>query len=271
MNIITNLNDTFARVGGRRTVARPGCSEISAAVEAGADWPQDEISLSPLVAAAASAGLDTGSSEARQMGARLQFRLNFASQHVKQLSAEGSFEAERGELSLSVSFTFQRQVTRNGRQEVHTFQAQLKLRASNVQSVTARPFEEKEDIGLLLRRLVDDIMDIAWRDNTRLAGVVFDHEDWMELAAVDRGRTLNALAALIQMVIAYTHQLKAMKEGKRVQDITLTPQRQKTAGVRVHQEATIISEFSLEVTLIPPAPFSQREKGENAGVSETLF
>ena len=261
MNIITGLNSTLAAVSRQRSAARPGYAASSGATLAETCLPQDEVSLSPVAAAAANAGLDTGSSQARQMNNRLQFRLDFASRHVSQLSAEGSYEADRGELSLSVSFTFERQVTVNGRQEVRTFQAQLSLRATHVDSLTAQPFEEKEDIGLLLRRLVNDIMDTASRDNTRLAGVVFDHEDWMDLATVDRGRTLNALMALIQMVIAYTHQLKATKEGKPVQDVMLAPQRQETAGVRVRQDASMISEFSLEVSLIPPAPFSHGEKG----------
>lgn len=210
---------------------------------------QDACCLSPLAAALAASGLDVARSriEPAEGNTRLDFSLAFSSQRVSQLKAEGIYVTDRQEMQLSLSFAFERQLVVDGHTERRTYQVQLNLCASNVRMTSLEAFELKEDIGQLVRRLVDDIIETVCKENTRLSGVIINHEDLLELASRDRGRTLEALTTLIQLVINYTHTLKSMREGRAVQDVILTPQRQKTAGLKVHREAIRLTDFSLSV------------------------
>jgi len=279
MRIGSTAGEELARIGRLAAPARPAVICDTHASPPRADLTQDvHCCLSPLAAAIATAGLDTSCSCVRQSqaGAQLEFSLAFASQRLGQLKARGVYVAESEEMHLSLSFTFERQTVVEGRSERCIYQVQLNLSATNVRATSLDAFEEKEDISQLVRRLVDDLIEVACKENTRLAGVIIDHEDLLELASRDRGRILDALAALIQVVIHYTHMFKALSEGKAVQDVILTPQRQKTSGVRVHQEAISLTDFSLSLRQVdrtetqsqtPARPLPAEETEEKTGVS----
>ena len=269
-----NLGQIWQPTAWPRSASKPGIDTP----QSRSDFNQDVFCLSPLAASVAAGGLDTTCSYVRQaeLNTQLEFSLAFASRHVSQLRAEGIYMTDRQEMRLSLSFTFERQLVVDGRTQRSTYQVQLDLCASNVRTMSLEAFEEKEDIGQLVRRLVDDIIETACKENTRLSGVIIDHQDLLELASRDRGRILEALITLIQTVIDYTHTFKTMREGRAIQDVILTPQRQKISGIKVHQEAIHLTDFSLTLSQLDTAEMQsatqvQRlpseptgEKGSNA-------
>jgi hypothetical protein len=260
VNVTSSLADAASGGGSFSNAYRPALVVRGSTTFCEVDAPEDALSLSPAAAMIADSGLEPLNCWTEQVGSRLDFRLEFSSQAVQQLTASGSYESESGELNLSCSFLFQREVTVNGQVELRSFEAQLSLRAGYTRSRSSQTFKVKEDIGSLLRRLVDNMLDVARSGNQRLAGVVFDQEDLSELAALDHGRMLNLLSGLIQMVITYCYSLKRLKEGEDSEAVILTPHRRCTEGVKVEEQVSSVQEFSLEIKEIDV----QSSAGESA-------
>ena len=104
----------------------------------------------------------------------------------------------------------------------------------------------KEDIVSAVRRLLKRMTEVRDAKNTRLVGVTFDFEDFLDLAGLDNGETAAALIGLIALIVNYTHIVKP-NEGHAPRDVRLKADRKQTHTVETSTAQHSVQDFSLSV------------------------
>jgi hypothetical protein len=246
MSLISDIANPFVGTGPMTRMSVPVNSSRS-----GSGWGpslQDSLSLSDTGMELARSGIDLNRSFVKRSNGSLDFQLEFNSQRTETLSATGYYSEETQEIQMSLSFRYQEEVIVDGRKETHWFEANLNVKASQVRQTSVSVSEEKEDILKVVRRIVEHIGEARDRKNTRLAGVVFDHEDFMDLVMVDGGRAANMLAGLVSMVVNYSYFLKRMEEGEDIQDVVLFAKRGHNLRIDRETNKMAFQEVSLSIT-----------------------
>lgn len=215
--------------------------------------------LSPWAVFLSEEGLDFSASSVVTQSESMDFTLEFTSSSVERLSVSGYYSEETESLNLSWRFTFQKEVTVEGRTELRTFEADIQVNISQVNSMTITPYVRKEDIMFLLRRLFRDIEKIAADGNKTLGGVVLDYKDFREIFAVDNGKLAHDLMALIELTVILAR-LRQMLDSKK-EVVVLTPEREETRGVTVTEASMRMESFHLEIRDIT----STLSAADNAG------
>ncbi len=202
--------------------------------------------LTPAAVRLSEENLDFAHSSVTATSTDLEFNLEFTSSSLERLSATGYYAEESQSLSLSLRYTFQREVTIQGRTQVRTFEASLDIQVSRLQQTAASPFTRKEDIMALVRRLLNDIGRVTANDGELLGGVVIDRDDLLDLVAIDSGRLANKLEALIQLTVMLAR-LKQLLDDETAEVVILNPQREETRGVEVVKFEERLESFQLVI------------------------
>ena len=208
--------------------------------------PNVSTDLTPVAVRLSEENLDFARSSVTTTSTELEFNLEFTSSSLERLSATGYYAEESQSLSLSLRYTFQREVTVEGRTQVRTFEASLDIQVSRLQVTAASPFARKEDIMALVRRLINDISQVAADDGKLLGGVVIDRQDFLDLVAVDNGRLANKLEALIQLTVMLAR-LKQLLDDEATEVVILNPQREETRGWEVVEFEQRLESFQLVI------------------------
>ncbi len=157
--------------------------------------------LSPLPNYLYRQGLDFSRSRVSSSEGSVEFDLHYSVSSSEQLTARGYYAEQSQTLELSFSFTFQQEVSGEAGVEVRRFEGQLQLTLNQVERRSITPYVDQEDILTFLRRLLQEISELA-ADGTRyLGGVVLTQEDFLEMVKLDNGRLVTKLMALIQMTV----------------------------------------------------------------------
>lgn len=232
---------------------------------------QDDVSadLSPWAIVLSEEGLDFNTSTAEMTELSMSFSLEFTSSSVERLSVSGYYSKETASLNLSWHLTFQKEVQVGDHTELRTFEADLSVSISQVDTRSVTPYVHKEDIMSLLRRLLADIQEIAADDDKILGGVVLDYEDFRELFALDNGKLAHNLMALINLTILLAR-LRQMLDGSE-ESVILHPKREKTEGLEVTESSMRLENVQLEIrevtaTNSPTGESTEVEPVENASV-----
>ncbi len=204
------------------------------------------VDLSPTAVLLSEEGLDFSTSSVEALSLGMDFRLEFTSGSVEKLTASGSYSEETRSLHMSWHFTFQKEVAVEGGTELRTFEADLQVSISQVDRKTVTRFSHKEDIIALVRRLMEDIQEIAADDKRILGGVVLDYHDFRELFALDHGKMARDLLALIELTITLAR-LKQMLGEQPKEAVILRPERRETEGMTVSEESMTVEHFRLQI------------------------
>ncbi len=207
--------------------------------------------LSPLPNYLYRQGLDFARSRVSSSASSVEFDLNYSVSSSEQLTARGYYTEQSQTLEISFSFTFQQEVSGEDGVEVRTFEGELHLTLEQVERRSITPYVDQEDILTFLRRLLQDIAELAADDEQHLGGVVLTQEDFLEMVKLDNGRLVTKLMALIQMTVTQA-QMKRLMDGGG--DLTiLTPQREESAGVTTLSYSEQVRQFSLTIRAITAA------------------
>ncbi|MQY64531.1 MAG: hypothetical protein GH143_09585 [Calditrichaeota bacterium] len=201
--------------------------------------------LSPGAVLLSEEGLNFGASSAETLSGSMDFNLEFTSSSVERLSVSGYYSEETETLNLSWHFTFQKGVIVEGRTELRTFEANLQVSVSQVDRKTVTPYVRQEDIMSLVRRLLRDIEETAADEDKILGGVVLDYKDFRELFALDNGKLVHDLMALIELTVILARLRRKLEGDEEV--VILAPEREETRGVIVTETSMIMESFHLEV------------------------
>lgn len=222
---------------------RPPRERVPApAADRGGDVSAD---LSPWAVFLSEEGLDFSTSSVQALELGMDFNLEFTSSSVERLSVSGYYSEETESLNLSWRFTFQQEVSVEGRTELRTFGADIQVNISQVNSKNVTTYARKEDIMSLLRRLFRDIEKIAADENKTLGSVVLDYKDFREIFALDNGKLAHDLMALIELTVILAR-LRQMLDSKK-EVVVLAPEREETRGVTVTETSMRIESFHLEI------------------------
>lgn len=232
---------------------------------------QDTADISPQAMLSSIAGLDFDNSNVEYLESRLDFDLEFKSSAFERLSASGYYAEERRELNLSLNFMFQKEVDVDGQTQTRLFEANLSFSASNVKTFSISPFEKKEDVMELVRRVIKSLSMVSQEDDQILGGVLIDPEDFTEIAAIDNGELAQALYSLIQSIMLYTNIMKEMKEDQGSELVVLCPERRKYFGLEMQENSHEIKNLHLEIKDITEEyqESDQLEEPEEIEVVET--
>lgn len=215
-------------------------------------------------------GLNKDRSSVSRFDSRMEFHLEYESHKAEYLTADGYYSSERQELSLSLNFAWEEQHIVDGRIETRSFEFNLSLKAESVKTTSVQPFQKKEDIMHFVRRLLNDLRKIHQSDDKKLAGVHLDHEDFKELSAIDNGRLLKEVMAMVQMMIMHA-QLKDAMEKEEKSPITLYPEREKFEGVIEESKEMSLSDFQLEYREIKAEYLNQERSSLLNGPNKTTM
>jgi len=209
--------------------------------------PEGAVSadLSPGAVLLSEEGLDFSASSVETLSGSMDFNLEFTSSSVERLSVSGYYSEETETLNLSWHFTFQKEVVVEGRIELRTFEANLQVSISQVDRKTVTPYVRQEDIMSLVRRLLRDIEEIATDDNKILGGVVLDYKDFRELFALDNGKIIHDLMALIELTVILARLRQKLEGNEEV--VILAPEREETRGITVTETSMRMESFHLEI------------------------
>ena len=171
-------------------------------------------------------------------------------------------------MNLSVHFTFRKEVAVEGHAELRTFKADLQISVSQVNRKTVTPYARKEDIMSLVRRLLRDIEETASDENKVLGGVILDYKDFRELFALDNGKLVHNLMALIELTVILARLRQRLEGDEKV--VVLTPERKETRGVSVTETGMRMESFHLKVREVTAAeagePLASTIPGNEAGL-----
>ncbi|UCH62230.1 MAG: hypothetical protein JSU77_10540 [Fidelibacterota bacterium] len=211
--------------------------------------------LSPGAVLLSEEGLDFGASSVETLSGNMDFNLEFTSSSVERLSVSGYYSEETGTLNLSWHFTFQKEVVVEGRAELRTFEADLQVSVSQVNHKTVTPYVRKEDIMSLVRRILRDIEETVADDDKVLGGVVLDYKDFRELFALENGKLIHDLMALIELTVILARLRQKLEGDEEV--VILAPEREETRGISVTETSMRMESFHLEVRDVTIAPAAE--------------
>ena len=201
-----------------------------------------------------------------------EFKFNYSENSSLKISGNGAAYNNKIDLDVSAEFTFQSGKTgKNG--SARFYKAALSFHLSVQKNLSVNPFEKKEDILSLVRRVVNTVVKVVLDKDKDLAGIIFDPDDFKELAALDHGAFLKKFQAIIQSIIISSKVLHVIKGEKQGEQILITPKRNKSAGVKIDfSEAIVkdisfkIEDISIENTAYKRPPADKQVKNENNGV-----
>lgn len=178
---------------------------------------------------------------------RVDFNFSFTSSAKESLSASGYVERREQHASLTLNYTFERAVVVDGKRELRTFQASLLFEADTSQSLSVKPFKEKEDIMHFLNRIVNDIFDLLQDDSQVLTGITLDQKDLAEVMNLDHGKAKRMFDGLMSAIMTMA-MLKRMKRGSDAgPNVILNEKRKETTGIQAEKASSAQFSFSLSI------------------------
>ena len=242
----TIISDTY-RVN-RHSSSTPNDKYCAIRIRSG-----DRLSLSNDLMNLSRTGLDADRSFIIQTESRIDFQLVYVRSEFQTATASGWYETERNKMRASMSFEFQQILVTDEGMESRIFELKIEFTASEFKSTSIMSFEEKEDILDLVRRLIESLRDVVKDDEKILSGVIFDFDDYRDVANVDEGRLLKTLESLVRMIILHTRFLTAIKGEKDMESVILHPERRSTARVVIKEEKLKGMNFNITVREFIPA------------------
>ncbi len=100
----------------------------------------------------------------------------------------------------------------------------------------------------LVRRLLRDIEETAADENKILGGVVLDYKDFRELFALDNGKLIHDLMALIELTVILARLRQKLEGNEEV--VILAPEREETRGITVTETSMRMESFHLEIRAV---------------------
>lgn len=192
-------------------------------------------------------GLDSGS-RLEATHDRIDFTFSFTSSTKEALSASGYVSQREQHAGLTLNYTFQRAVVVDGKRELRSFNASIAFEADTSQSLSVKPFKNKEDILHFLSRLMDDVVTLLQDDTQVLTGISLDQEDMAELMNLDKGKMKKLFDGMIAAIMTMAF-LKRMKRGADAgPNVILTEERKAVQGIEVEKESAKKFSFSISIT-----------------------
>ncbi|MCK5146763.1 hypothetical protein KAR48_08395 [bacterium] len=230
------------------SITLPAVSERSGSKPAPDTKRSDSAQFSPFGSILAKTGLNTVGSTIKRESSSFSFNLNFQSSSLLHLNASGLYAEESQTLEMSLSFAFQKEVLVDGQYLMKSFQAEMSLSVSNFESISIAPFSRKENIMDMVQRLVTDIWKTQADPDKELAGIILDKEDFFDLAGIEDGKFLKALAALVQSIYFSARLLEQINGDKDTQKVLLHPQRIKEEGIEITSDKREMIDFNFSIT-----------------------
>ena len=175
-----------------------------------------------------------------------EFEFNYSENYNLRITGSGITYNDSYELDVKAEFTFQSGTAGHGVQ-AKFFKASLSFHVSVNRNLSVNPFEKKEDILSLVRRVVNTVIRTVLDKDKDLAGIIFDPEDYKELAALQHGAFLKKFEAVIQSIIISTKVLHMIKGEKQGDQILILPKRAKSGGVNIEYSEAKAWDFSLKI------------------------
>ncbi len=228
-NINALLNQVLSDNRGGPRVRGAGCrasdSEGSCRLEKKPETGgSDKLALSEPLQSLKDTGIDLAKSTFVEQAGMFNFDLRYTDEQIKNVSANGCYDSRSQSLKVDFSFCSALSVTdaSTGQEHQELFQFDFHLEASRIQSVRTEHKVVKEDIIQFARKIVGAISKLH-AEGKSVDGLVLDKEDLKELAAVDDGKLLKSIMALISLMHSVNQML-----GRNGEHVLLKPERAKT-------------------------------------------
>lgn len=164
-------------------------------------FQKDTVSLAEPLKTLSESGLDLEKSRFIKTSQMLSFDLTYRETSVQQLSLQGyyNFHSE----SLAVDFSFASALSikdpATGEERQEMFRFNFHLEAQHSISHSGSRSIQKEDILQFAKKLVAKIAKLQ-SEGKEIDGLALDSEDLKELGAVDHGRLLKSIKAIIDVL-----------------------------------------------------------------------
>jgi hypothetical protein len=162
---------------------------------------QDTVSLAEPLKTFSESGVDLEKSRFIQTSQLLSFHLTYQETSVQQFSLHGYYDFHSESLTADFSFvsalSIKDSATGEERQELFRFSFHLEAQHSVFRSGSSRI--QKEDILQFATKLVAKIAKL-YSEGKEIDGLALDSEDLKELGAVEHGRLLQSIMAIVQVL-----------------------------------------------------------------------
>jgi len=197
-----------------------------------------------------------------------EFEFNYSENSLLRINGNGVTYQDSFELDVNAEFTFQ-SGTAGDNASVRFFKATLCFHVSVKRNLSVNPYEKKEDILSLVRRVVNTVLRTVLDKDKDLAGIIFDPEDYKELAALEHGTFLKKFEAIIQAIIINTKVLHMIKGEKQGEQVFILPKRAKSHRVRIEFSEAVARDFEFKIEEIEGnvQGFVNQEVDQSSGLS----
>jgi hypothetical protein len=162
---------------------------------------KDSLSLTPPLKTLSESGLDLEKSRFTRTSQLLSFNLTYQETSVQQPSLQGYYDFHSQSLTTDFSFVstlaIKDPATGEERQELFRFNFHLEAQHSILSSGSSSI--HKEDILQFARKLVSKIAKL-YSEGKEIDGLALDSEDLKELGAVEGGRFLKSIMAIVDVL-----------------------------------------------------------------------
>ncbi len=183
--------------------------------EKGSTFLKDTLSIAEPLRALSESGLDLEKSRFVQSSQLLSFDLTYQESSIQQLSLQGYYDFHSQLLTADFSFVSALAIKdpETGQERQELFRFSFHLEAQHAVCRSGSSGEQKEDILLFARKLVTKIARL-YSEGKEIDGLALDSEDLKELGAVNDGRLLKSIMAIIDVM--RTISLLRKREGEHV-------------------------------------------------------
>lgn len=167
----------------------------------GSSLPADTLAIGEPLRALSQSGLDLQRSRFVESAEFLTFNLSYEEQTLQQITLQGYYDSSSERLTADLSFISAMAVKdpTTGEERQELFRFNLHLEASHSLTRAGSSGVQKEDILQFARRLVTKISTL-YAEGKEIDGLALDQEDLKDLAAVDKGKLLQHITAIIELM-----------------------------------------------------------------------
>jgi hypothetical protein len=246
--------------GARTTIAKFLKGANAGSKQSDATLPKDTLDLAEPLKALAESGLDLEKSRFAQSAQLLSFDLNYQEESFQQVTLQGYYDFQSQSLTADFSFVsalaIQDPPTGEERQDLFRFT--FHLEASHSVARTGSTSLQKEDILQFARKLVTKIAGL-YAEGKEIDGLALDSEDLKDLGAVDHGRLLEKIMALVQVL-----KMASWLEKREGEHVLASLEREKSlVSQETSQEQESLA-FSLSVERVQTESTSEAAPAQNA-------
>ena len=176
----------------------------------------------------------------------LDFSFTEEFSQMERLTFNGYYGESSQTLSFNLKYVFQKEVMTGSGWQRRSFMLNLSFDRHQVEKMDLNIREQKEDIASYLKRLVEEIIEIANDKDKLLLGAKIDLEEFMEIAAIEDGKFIKMIHSLIQTIFNFTLR-KLMEEENEAEPVMVEVERQTSHKLHMDYSREIKNRLNLEI------------------------